>query len=233
VPIAYPVLPLPFPSFEDDSSTYFGDSKTLRTPAHRMMVIKFVREKFANAGFLRIYDAASDGWKDKDFHKCCDKKGWTLTIVETTKGFIFGGFTTAEWETPSWYNSDISKPSPHSFLFSVNEGTKYPIAGGDRGAIECFKGWCAMFGTSGSCDLVIKSQANTSISFCNANMPSFKLPAAEGSLNASMNGGENVFLLKKFEVYMVFVRNNISIINIGIMKGPSKYDRVRYLRISY
>ena len=88
---------LPVYNFEDESSTYFGDSKTLRTPAHKKMVIQFVRDQYPQAKFDRIYDAATDGWKAEDFHRCCDKKGWTLTIVETTKDYIFGGFTTAEW----------------------------------------------------------------------------------------------------------------------------------------
>jgi hypothetical protein len=100
------------------------------------MLIKFVRDQFPRARFQRIYDAETDGWKDKDFHRCCDLKGWTLTIVETTKDFIFGGFTTAEWE--SLYH--IGKPCPHSFLFSVNEGSKYPITSGETDAIICFSG---------------------------------------------------------------------------------------------
>jgi hypothetical protein len=95
VPIPQEVLPIT--TLEDDSSSYFAASKTLRTSAHREMVIKFVRDQYPQARFQRIYDAAIDGWKAKDFHRCCDKKGWTLTIVETTKDFIFGGFTTAEW----------------------------------------------------------------------------------------------------------------------------------------
>jgi hypothetical protein len=90
------------------------------------MVMKFVRDQYPQARFKRIYDASTDGWDAKDFHRCCDKKGWTLTIVETTKGFIFGGFTTAEWES-----SGIYHPDPHSFLVSVNEGSKYPITGED------------------------------------------------------------------------------------------------------
>jgi hypothetical protein len=62
------------------------------------MVIQFVRHNYPQARFQRIYDAAIDGWREYDFHRCCDKKGWTLTIVETTKDFIFGAFTTAELE---------------------------------------------------------------------------------------------------------------------------------------
>ena len=98
VPIPQPVLPAPI--LKDDSSTYFGTSKTLRTPDHLKMVIYFVRDQYPQARFRKIFDATTDGWTAKDFHRICDKKGWTLTFVETTKNFIFGGFTTAEWETP-------------------------------------------------------------------------------------------------------------------------------------
>ena len=162
-PLPQPVLPVPL--VEDDSSKYFGTSKTLRTPANRRMVIKFVRDQFPKARFQRIYDAATHGWKNTDFHRQCDKKGWTLTIVETTDGFIFGGFTTAEWESPEspW----ISKPCPHSFLFSVNEGSKYPITRGGKDAIWCHSGRCAWFG---NWDLVICRDSNTNTdSYCNAN----------------------------------------------------------------
>ena len=130
-------------TLEEDAST----SKTLRTPEHRKMVISFVRDQFPQATFQRIYDATTDGWKSQDFHRQCDKKGWTLTIVETTKDFIFGGFTTAEWESPP---KRISKRDPHSFLFSVNEGCKYPITGGDEKAIYCDKITSAIFGEGGN-----------------------------------------------------------------------------------
>jgi hypothetical protein len=160
---------------EDDILKYFGDSNTLQTPAHRKMVIKFVRDQYPQARFQRIYDANTDGWEAKDFHINSDNKGWTLTIVETTKGFIFGGFTTAEWESPV---SKISKPCAHSFLFSVNEGSKYPIAGGDRTAIESNSDYCAIFGTVGI-ELRIWSNSNTNNkSWCYAKKDSFKLPVA-------------------------------------------------------
>jgi hypothetical protein len=121
----------------------------------------------------------------------------------TTKGFIFGGFTTAEWESPS---SSIFKPCPHSFLFSVNEGRKYPITSADRGAILCRSGGCAVFGYFGL-ELGINSDSkNNSKSFCTANLPSFKLPAAKGSKGPSMNGGKEYFQVKEFEVYSVLVR---------------------------
>ena len=146
------IKPRPCIPIDDDSSKYFGNSKTLRTPAHRKMVMKFVRDQYPQASFESIYDANIHGWKAENFHKCCDKNGWTLTVVQTTKNFIFGGFTTAQWESPSLH---ITKPSPQSFLFSVNERKKYPISGEDGVAIKCDKSCCAVFGTAYMCDLLI------------------------------------------------------------------------------
>ena len=45
----------------------------------------------------------------------------------TTADYIFGGFTTAEWESVSYEIGPINKQSPASYLFSVNESSKYPI----------------------------------------------------------------------------------------------------------
>jgi hypothetical protein len=157
------------------------------------MVMKFVRDKYPKARFQRIYDAATDGWGAKDFHKCCDKKGWTLTVVETTKGFIFGGFTTTEWESQF---PGVEKPSLHSFLFSVNYGSKYMITGGDKSAISCNSDFCALFGTEGN-ELVIWSDSNCNTdSYCLAKSSSFNLPASKGKEGPSMNGGEEDFKLK-------------------------------------
>jgi hypothetical protein len=70
------------------------------------MVLKFVRDQFPIVIFEKIYDAETDGWYDDAFHKHCDNKGWTLTIAETTTDFIFGGFTTANWEVPRYIASN-------------------------------------------------------------------------------------------------------------------------------
>jgi hypothetical protein len=96
-------------------------------------------------------------------------------------------------------------------MFSVNEGSKYPITGGDRKAIECWDGFCALFGTGGSCDLVIHSDSNINYdSGCYAQEPSFNLPPAKGEgcekKSSSINGGKVRFKSKEFEVFKVFVR---------------------------
>ena len=89
----------------------------------------------------------------------------------------------------------------------MNEGSKYPIASGDRDAIYCDSTCCAAFGSEKKLALVIQSDSNTSFPhFCNANCETFNLPAAEGSEDASINGGKLHFKLKQFEVYSVTVR---------------------------
>ena len=85
------------------------------------MIWRFVREKYPNATFTKIYDAQKNGWKGEDFHNCCDDQGWTLVLAQTCDDFIFGGFTTANWSQTS------PKKDENAFLFSVNEKRKYPI----------------------------------------------------------------------------------------------------------
>ena len=64
-----------------DPGDYFKNSKTLRTPAHRQMVMKFIKELSPQVILEKIYDASVDGWSAEDFHRCCDEKGYTITIV--------------------------------------------------------------------------------------------------------------------------------------------------------
>lgn len=59
-----------------------------------------------------------DGGSCIDFHKHCDGKKNTLTIVTDSHGHIFGGFTDIPWDSPEkveWNYSHTMK----SFLFQL------------------------------------------------------------------------------------------------------------------
>jgi hypothetical protein len=74
--------------------------------------------------FELLYRATRDGFGSKNFHSKCDGKSNTLTIFKTTgTSFIFGGYTTASWEScePGKYKSD-----PNAFLFSLTNGDNKP-----------------------------------------------------------------------------------------------------------
>jgi hypothetical protein len=88
------------------------------------MIEQFVRDLFPKAKFTRMFNAREDGWWSQEFYIKCVKMGATLSIVETTKGFIFGLFTTCEWDVRK-YVFDAS--GGISFVFSVNDRAKYML----------------------------------------------------------------------------------------------------------
>jgi hypothetical protein len=53
-----------------------------------------------------LYRGSRDGFAAASFHSKCDHKSNTLTLIETTKGFSFGGFTPIPWDSNSGYKYD-------------------------------------------------------------------------------------------------------------------------------
>lgn len=74
------------------------------------------------------------------FHSCCDNKGETITVIRSTSGHIFGGYTSKSWTSSGKYVSD-----PNSFLFTlVNSNnippTKYPVQSDDENVFDNSQG---------------------------------------------------------------------------------------------
>ena len=44
-----------------------------------------------------LYWGSRDGWKTLDFHAKCYDKCATITVIQGTGGFIFGGFSDKPW----------------------------------------------------------------------------------------------------------------------------------------
>jgi hypothetical protein len=66
-----------------------------------------------------LYRGSRDGFQSSSFHSRCDGKPFTITIIETTKGFIFGGYTPIAWSSIGSYASDDSLTS---FIFTLKNG---------------------------------------------------------------------------------------------------------------
>ena len=60
-----------------------------------------------------LFRKSKDGSNASDFHKYCDKKGPTLTLIHTNKGKIFGGYTPINWESLD----GIDKTDDLTFIF--------------------------------------------------------------------------------------------------------------------
>ena len=83
-----------------------------------------------------IFKLSKNGTKSEDFHKFCDDKGPTLTLVKTTKNKIFGEFTPLNWSSQGYSIKDLSD---HTFIFSLNLKKKYNMIKKDGIGIYCAK----------------------------------------------------------------------------------------------
>jgi len=86
---------------------------------------------------------SQNGYKSEDFHKKCDNKGPSLSLVKTTKNKIFGGFTSLNWNNQ---DGNLFDPSIQTFIFSLNLMKKYDIINPKKTAIECVKNFGIVFG---------------------------------------------------------------------------------------
>ena len=100
---------------------------------------------------------STDGFTSKVFHKLCDNKGPTLTIIESTNERIFGGFTNVPWDKKS---IDSVVQDIGAFLFSVDHfDFHYSDTSPGRWAVTHDKNTLAHFG-AGIPDLQIYSDCN-------------------------------------------------------------------------
>ena len=73
--------------------------------------------------FNLIYRATRDGDTINDFHRMCDDKSPTICIMKTPKGYIFGGYTTALFNSKE--NEELKLKDDKAFVFSLNKREKY------------------------------------------------------------------------------------------------------------
>ena len=104
-----------------DSIKIFGKIKDIIFDSKINLDEKLVKSWLNNREFKTelLYRKSSDGSTPNDFHKRCDNKGITITFIETTKGYKFGGYTEVPWD-----KSGKSKKNKSMFLFSLNNKLK-------------------------------------------------------------------------------------------------------------
>ena len=64
-----------------------------------------------------LYSGSMHGFEASNFHSRCDNKGPTLTIIKTTQGHTFGGYTKISWDS----GKDRNLHDTSSFVFSVDK----------------------------------------------------------------------------------------------------------------
>ena len=148
--------------------------------------------------FKLLFRASRDGFGADAFHAKCDNQSKTITIVRTTKSFVFGGFTNACWSSNGQFKDDRD-----AFLFSlVNKFNKPFVCKIDDAykAIEC----CSTFGpTFGTSDLYICDNANSqTLSY--SKLENYKAPSDLYDPKGFYFCDTKNFLVDDFEVFQVF-----------------------------
>ena len=100
-------------------------SSIIKEKQQAKFLIKSLVKKLRKTPILDlIYRGSKDGWSaEDDFHRLCDGKGPTLTIIKVKEtGKICGGYTSVSWSNPS---DAGCKPDIDAYVFSVDAQTIY------------------------------------------------------------------------------------------------------------
>ncbi len=78
--------------------------------------------EFEKKSFSLLWRGSRDGFDAAAFHRLCDGKSNTVTVIKNTNGFIFGGFTSIPCSTSGDYKADST-----AFLFSLTNPSNTPL----------------------------------------------------------------------------------------------------------
>jgi len=99
----------------------FVGGGTLVTEEHSKIISQWIQSSFTGARkdqqWTLLYKATRDGFMAADFHRLCDAKGPTVVVVRSDSGYIFGGFSPDNWNSPSGRGETVHSPS--AFLFTL------------------------------------------------------------------------------------------------------------------
>jgi hypothetical protein len=148
-----------------------------------------------------LYRGSLHGFGASDFHAKCDNIPKTLTLIRTTNGNIFGGYTEATWDKYEQHKTD-----KNAFIFSLVNGEKRPVRvnvanGNESNAIYCGTSYGPTFG--GGHDFKIAKNPNTSNSNYSRFGHTYSLPNyPPGSHKAeSFLAGSYYFTIDEIEVF--------------------------------
>ena len=79
-----------------------------------------------------LYRLTRDGEEISTFHKLCDNKGETLTLMETEEGNKVGIFTPLSWDNQTGEKMDME-----TFIFNLNKCQKYKKYNNKKYSIYC------------------------------------------------------------------------------------------------
>jgi len=151
---------------------------------------------FENKLFSLLWRGSRDGFYAAAFHRLCDGKANTVTVIKNTNGFIFGGFTAIPWSSSDDYKEDST-----AFLFSLTNPSstllKLKVKPG-QDAVSHYSLSGPKFG-----DLHVSSSSNTNRDSY-MNFSSYEFPNGKGGNEGGKfiaGGSNNYFQTTEIEVF--------------------------------
>jgi hypothetical protein len=159
-----------------------------------------ILKEFETKTLALLYRGTRDGFSASNFHAKCDQQSNTLTIILTTEGYIFGGFSPAVWDSTGTNKADNTGKS---FLFSLknprnSEPKIFPISNQSY-SICCHSSYGPSFGSN--CDIYVADN-------CNQNASSHTLLGGSYRndteiANNQVFTGQTNFQVKEIEVFSI------------------------------
>ena len=76
--------------------------------------------------FILLFRKSKNGNYSSDFHKFCDNKGPTLSLIKIKNDIIIGGFTPLNWKNDK-NGKEVYDNSNQTFIFSLKSMKKYDL----------------------------------------------------------------------------------------------------------
>ena len=147
-----------------------------------------------------LYRGSEHGFGAMDFHSKCDGQSNTLTIIKVDgTSNIFGGFTSAAWDSRGQYKQDAN-----AFIFSLVNQDNKPLKMKTikpKNAIYCHSSYGPTFGFG--FDIHIASNSNSNTTSYSDLGHTYKHPqyAQETTQSQSFLAGSRNFQVNEIEVY--------------------------------
>ncbi len=136
-----------------------------------------------------LFRKSENGSTSNDFHRYCDNKGTTISFIETTKGYIFGGYTELDWE-----KEFANKRDGKTFIFSLDNKEKYHSKN-NNDEIICFSSCALWFGNAKNPDIIIRGSLDEGE--CYDELDNTFISGRK------LTKGEQYFKVKEIEVYQI------------------------------
>ena len=153
--------------------------------------------KDRNVIFNLIYRASRDGADANSYHKMCDGKSNTVSVVQTVKGNKFGGYTEIQIESGSMGYKD-----PNSFVFSLNKQKIYENLNKNGLVIRHYRDYGPYF-VGGFITFDSQFYSNNNNYVYDRSSSSNFFPKNEKEYE--INNGEQFYAIRELEVFEIFL----------------------------